>query len=369
MFRLSLSALASAMAGSGQVSCAALSGVTTTTGNARSMTFSSPVNHTATHEANDAECIRARQSHEAFMKFLASSGAVLEGVAVCPSAEQCRGLVATRPFREGTTVLSVPMSTLSITADRLLNTDFIQSLHPPARDDVRRLLTTRGFKDPVLCDQVHLALLLAGERINSNSPFAPYFDVLPHPAINDGAVIQRYKDVLDPTQLLEWDDHQRDWVTVLRELSERWGTAGPPLEVCYWAWRIVLSRMHMLPDRGLAPGDMGSKLHYSALATYGRAERQTRILKRLRATIGAVFGSDSAAEDYRLVPTLLPLLDMTNHLPSSNVSVEVQPRGDRGSCGELQALREIQAGEQIGLCFNRTHGISFTLYRFGFLPL
>ncbi|CAJ16428.1 uncharacterized protein TEOVI_000271600 [Trypanosoma equiperdum] len=354
MFRLSFAAFTSVAAGSRSVGC--------------STTFSTTTSAAAS-SSSSAAAATGKEAYEALMKFLTSSGATFEGVAVRPSAEQCRGLIATQTFREGTTILSVPMTTLSITADRLLNTDFIRSLNPPTRDDVRRLLMARGVNDPVLCDQVHLALLVAGERINVHSPFAPYFDVLPYPAIDDTAVIQRYKDVLDPTQLLEWDDHQRDWVTVLRALTDQWGNAGPPVEVCYWAWRTVLSRMHMLPDRGLAPADVGSSLHYSALATYGRAERQTRIMKRLRATIGAVFGSDGVAEDYRLVPTLLPLLDMVDHLPSSNVSVEVQPRGDRGSCGELQALREIQAGEHIGFSFNRSQGIPFTLYRFGFLPL
>ncbi|KEG09622.1 hypothetical protein DQ04_04931030 [Trypanosoma grayi] len=288
---------------------------------------------------------------------------------VRPGAEQSRGLIAARNFREGTTVVSVPLHTFAITADRLLTSEHLRSLNPPTLDDVRRFLTARSVKDPVLWEQVHLALLIAGERLNLDSFFTPYFEVLPHPAVNDEAVMRLHKDVLDPMQLVEWDDHQREWVTVFRTLVQRWGSKSPPVEICYWAWRTVLSRMHMLPDRGLAPAEVGSTLNYFALSTFERAERQTRILKRLRTVIGAVFGNDNAAEEYRLVPTLVPLLDMTNHLSSGNVSVEVQPRPGKGSCAELQAVREIQSGEEIGLCFNRSQGAAFTLYRFGFLPL
>ncbi|CCD20070.1 hypothetical protein, conserved [Trypanosoma vivax Y486] len=241
--------------------------------------------------------------------------------------------------------------------------------NPLSRADVRRTLTTRGIKDIVLCDQVHLALLLAAERLKPPSTYAPYLDALPYPAIDDAAVIWSYKDVMEATQLVEWDDHQREWLTVFRAMIRRWGDASPPLEVCYWAWRTVLARMHMLPDRGLAPADVGSALSYFALSAFGRAERQSRLIKRLRATIGTVFGDDTAAEDYRLVPTLIPPLDMVDHLPSGNVSVEVQPRAGKGSCAELQAVRAIEAGEEIGLCFNKSQGIPFTLYRFGFLPL
>lgn len=315
-------------------------------------------------------CGNEQKTHyDAFMQFILSNKASFDGVCVRPSADHCRGLVATRTFREGTTVLSVPMHALAINAERLLASEHIRSLNPPKYDDVRCLLTARSIKDPVLCEQVHLALLVAGERLNPNSFFAPYFNLMPCPAINDEAVMLLHKDVLDPLQLLEWDDHQREWVTVFRTLARRWGPQGPPVEVCYWAWRLVLSRMHMLPDRGLAPAVRGSTLNYFALSTFARAERQAKLMKRVKAMFGAAFGNDYAAEEYRLVPTLLPLLDMAGHLSCGNVSVEVHPRPAVGSCAELQAVREIQAGEEIGLCFNRSHSPAFTLYRFGFLPV
>ncbi|EAN85583.1 hypothetical protein C3747_133g49 [Trypanosoma cruzi] len=307
--------------------------------------------------------------HETFMRFLTANKAKFDGVDVRPSAEQSRGLIATRKFREGTTVLSVPMHTFAISAERLLEGEHLRSLHPPTLDEVQSFLTACSIKDPVLCEQVFLALLVAGERLDPKSFFTPYFDSLPYPAVNDEAVMSLHKDVLDPMQLVEWDDHQREWITVFRTLARRWGDKAPPVELCYWAWRTVLSRMHLLPDRGLAPAELGSTLNYFALSTFERAERQTRLLKRIRAMVGAVFGNGNAADDYRLVPTLVPLLDMTNHLPSGNVSVEVQPRPEVGSCAELQAVREIQAGEEIGLCFNRSHRPAFTLYRFGFLPI
>ncbi|RNF02020.1 hypothetical protein TraAM80_06635 [Trypanosoma rangeli] len=318
-------------------------------------------------DVKGSEC--QKHQHEAFMRFLTANKASFDGVDLRPSVEQSRGLFATRKFREGTTVLSVPMHTFAINAERLLAGERLRALHPPSLEDVQRLLTARSIKDPVLCEQVHLALLVAGERMDPSSFFTPYFDILPCPAVNDEAVMRLHKDVLDPMQLVEWDDHQREWVSVFRTLARRWGDKSPPVEVCYWAWRTVLSRMHLLPDHGLAPAEVGSTLNYFALSTFERAERQTRWRKRIRAAIGAVLGDPNAAEDYRLVPALVPLLDMTNHLSSGNVSVEVQPRPVVGSCAELQAVRVIEAGEEIGLCFNRSHRAPFTLYRFGFLPV
>jgi hypothetical protein len=317
-----------------------------------------------------------------FDHFLRSNGIRLEeqGVQLQLKDSDCRGMIATRPFREGVTVCSIPMKTFTLSSEKLMTqSSFLQTLKPPSFEEVRREMSHHSVRDPVLHQQMHLALLVAGERMNPNSPFQPYFDLLPHPAVDDGAVIGLHKDVLNPMQLLEWDDHQRLFVSVCRALCLRWQKAGshpPPPEVVYWAFRTVLSRMHLLPDRGLQLGDEencggGKKpLNYSALFTLRQIGTQESLVKRLQSTFKAMMTSDSlGAEDYRLMPTLVPVVDMASHLASGNVSVEVQPRPKVGSCVELQAVSAIKEGEAIGLCMNRSQSIAFTLYRFGFLPI
>lgn len=304
-----------------------------------------------------------------FCTFMKGSRASLDGVAVRPREGDCRGLYATSIFGEGTTVLSVPLHNLGISADRLLQSSAqLQSLKPPSLDEVRHLMSARSIQDTVLYEQVYLALLLAAEHMQANSTLNTYLNILPHPAINDAAVIAANKRSVDPMALLEWDGYQKELLAVLHIVLRRWGPRAPPVEVAYWALRTVLSRMHMLPVHGVAPEDVGSSLNYTALSTVDRADRQRKWRRRVRAVWGALRGQLSAGEDYRLVPTLVPLLDMAGHLPSGNVRVEVTTRSGIGSCVELRALRKIQSGEEIGLRFNSSQSPAFLLFRFGFIP-
>lgn len=59
-------------------------------------------------------------------------------------------------------------------------------------------MSANSIHDPMLYEQVHLSLLLAGERMNTQSRFHAYFDILPHPAIPDTDVIIQYKNIIDP---------------------------------------------------------------------------------------------------------------------------------------------------------------------------
>jgi hypothetical protein len=343
-----------------------------------------------------------------FEKWLATSGIRLEeqGVALALDATGARGLVATKPFREGVTVLSVPMSRFAMSASSLLeNSATIQQRLTvlPTFDDVRKEMTVFSVRDPVLHQQMYLAVLLAAERYEaamtaasstSAQLFGAYFDVLPHPAVNDTGVIALHKDVLDPMQLMEWDDHQRVFLTVCRHLHEIWVSRSsasqnksstspvPPVEVLYWAFRTVLSRMHLLPDRGLsAPSSTVTAtnrkltLNYESYAALKAVAEQESFIRRSAKKLKNLFSTRTDSEvglgssEFRLVPTLVPLIDMCGHVSSSNVSVEVQPRPEVGSCVELQAVSGIAKGETIGLTLNRSQSIAFTLYRFGFLPV
>ncbi|KAG5502708.1 hypothetical protein JIQ42_05777 [Leishmania sp. Namibia] len=306
----------------------------------------------------------------ALCKQMHAAGAELSCVAVDPNEEQCRGIVATCAIREGTTVLSVPLQRCGISSEQLNGNAFVKAMKPPSLDVVRHLMNARSIRDPVMHEQLYLALLVAADRMNPASPRSNYYDLLPHPAIDDAAVIQRHKDVLDPLLLVEWDDYQKEMLSILHQLLRRWNSPlTPPVQVAYWAMRTVLSRMHMLPKAGLAPQQMGSTLSYTALSTVDQANLQTRWRRRFKSMLSSLTGNPADAEEYHLVPTLVPLLDMTPHIPSSNVQVEVNTRDSSvGGCAELRAVRDIDAGETIGLRFNASQGAAFLLFRFGFIP-
>jgi len=332
-------------------------------------------------------------SFEQWIKTSSSNGINLEaqGVKLVPKSSDSRGMVALRNFREGTTVLSIPME-YALNAQNLSRIQHErQQQHKkaaavapaPSYEEVKRVMMSASVRDPVLHQQMYLAVLLAAERVAEDSPFSAYFNVLPHPAVNDREVMQLHKDVLDPLQLIEWDDHQRVFVTACRRLHERWTAAAaasggqqtvPPLEVLYWAFRTVLSRMHLLPDRGLVPSMNGSKLNYSAYSTLRQVDQHESLTKRVMSSLRGILPSSRSEPvsgggvEFRLVPTLVPVLDMAGHVSSTNVSVEVQPR-EAGSCVELQAVTAIAAGEAIGMCVNRSQSVAFTLFRFGFLPV
>ncbi|KPI88178.1 hypothetical protein ABL78_2755 [Leptomonas seymouri] len=325
---------------------------------------------TVTSSGGEASLASFTSRIETFCKQAQSVGAVFDCVVVRPDEGDCRGLVAKCPVREGTTVLSVPLRHLAISSEKIMEENaFVRDLRPPNLDEVRLLMSSRSIQDPVMYEQVYLALLIAADRLNPASPNNDYYNLLPHPAIDDEAVIQRHKDALDPLLLVEWDDYQREMLAVLHRLLRRWGTQAPPIQVAYWALRTVFSRMHMLPKAGQAPQDTGSTLSYTALSTVDRAELQTKWWRRFRSVLSSLMGNPAAAEKYHLVPTLVPLLDMTPHISSSNVQVEVNTRdANVGSCAELRAVRDIEAGETIGLRFNASQAPAFLLFRFGFIP-
>lgn len=292
-----------------------------------------------------------------------------------------RGLYAKKRIMPGETLVSLPMFNLALNTTSLLQySPAVQKAEPPQLDAIKRNLMVRGVRDPVLFQLMHLSLLVTAERNDPNSFFAPYFDVLPYPAVDDKLVMTTYKNVLDAPAILEWGEQRQEFGILCKKLADTWGDKCPHPVLLDWAWRTTLGRQHMLPDRGLTPS---STLHYSALHAYKSADSVgvTAVLRRAKRLftnrlpmavrqmtgVGSLSADDE--EEYRLVPTLVPVLDQLGHIASSNVSVEVVPRGESGSCAELHALTEIQPGEEVGICFSRAHSVAFTLYRFGFLPM
>lgn len=294
-----------------------------------------------------------------------------------------RGLYAKKRIISGEIIVSVPMHNLAVSGTSLITySPTVKRLEPPQLDSIKRAMLVRGIKDPVLYNLMQLALCVAAERSNPDSFFSPYFDVLPHPAISDASVMAMYKSVLDAPDILEWGEQRKEFGIVCKKLCDTWAKDKcPPPVLVDWAWRTVLARQHMLPDRGLTPQSVGSStLNYNAYNTYntletmswkGKAKSLVRKFTGLLPESLQLFpaGSEADADQYRLMPTLMPILDQVGHLPQSNCAVEVTPRDANGSCAELQAIRDIQPGEQIGLSFSRAHSAAFTLYRFGFLPV
>ena len=300
-----------------------------------------------------------------------------------------RGLYAKKRILSGEIVVSVPMHNLAASASSLLTySPTVKAAEPPQLDAVKRAMLVRGMRDPVLFTLMQTALCVAAERSNPDSFFTPYFDALPHPAIADAEVMSLYKDVLAAPDILEWGEQRQEFGIVCRRMHEAWQKQRPercpPPVILDWAWRTVLARQHMLPDRGLTPQSVSdSTLNYNAYNTLTTLDGMTlkgkfkKMVRRVTARLpealrmgpadDSAVGGDGSA--YRLMPTLMPVLDQLGHLPNSNVAVEVCPRDDNGSCAELQAIRDIQPGEEIGLSFSRAHSAAFTLYRFGFLPV
>lgn len=171
-----------------------------------------------------------------------------------------RGLIATRPLRRGAVAVSLPINPstlLSIksltqctrqrssvgstdhhagatksvkTGDEevlrdLMGADSDRYLPPFTVEGLQNFLASRGIFDTAITMQVYFALLLAAERMNEQSTFRRYLDLLPHPAVDDAEVMKLHAGVLDPTQLLEWDSHQREFLSVATILQREWVSA------------------------------------------------------------------------------------------------------------------------------------------------
>lgn len=278
-----------------------------------------------------------------------------------------RGVFATAAHRRGTTVVSVPLRTaLSAATAAALPT--VQRAKIPPYAAVRDVLLNASVSDTAVALQVHLALALAVERASGPaSRFAPYFDVLPHPAVDEAAVAALHEGVLSEEDKEEYADHVRFFHGVLGRIADRWPAGGqrPPDPVLDWAWRTVLQRQHLLPEHGAPPTAFRRLGFVSWFLLRGDRSFAARMWDRLLRR-----GDDSGGSgDRRLVPTLVPVVDAMAHGPSGNATVEVAQRGSHGVCAEIQLLADVAKGEELVITFSRAHSLPMTLYRFGFVPL
>ena len=397
------------------------------------------VNSDAGAKSNDdgAAAAEALQARLRFERWLVSMHpTALDHVAInfsCVSGRSAklrRGLVAKHDIQPKTVVASIPMYSLTLSAQSLASSlerhslarqptntspstkkddltttaetqarpadshqdareNFKWCLPPFDKEAMKRFTSSRGIADPGVYPQIYLAMLLAAERIQVDSPVAPYLDVLPHPAIDDEAVMRLHKDMLDPTQLLEWDSHQHEFTSMARLLHRDWrhllkhsahpppeqylDMLVPPAQVLYWAIRTVFSRHVQMPVDGVTPQDAGSKLD---MLTFDSVKERltdtspyTRLKTRIKQLLLPQTEQSVAFNKFQLEPMLVPLVDLVGHLAPANVAIDVRTRRGLGPCVELTAVDRIREGGEIGGPFNSCHSVAFTLYRFGFLPL
>lgn len=337
-----------------------------------------------------------------------------------------RGLFATRSFREGEPILSVPMS-LTLSREHIFASYPSLKDECLSRDSILVICSSHGVKDPLVVDFLQLAMLLTALRLFISqtgelrvkellteaakmrnkgtsgqeqdleassilipqSPWESYFLMLPRCAIDDDEVIRKYKDILNPHSLVEWGQTRIIYTAMCNEVHKQWtqklctrhaaSTLGNifstflvPQSLLWWSFRTILARQIMLPVRGLSSTAVGSSLHYSALATFVQSVASDRFLPYpLRRMKKALFPGKTGADfdDFTLMPTLVPLIDCIGHLTSSNVSVEVVERPVVGPCCEVQAITSIAQSEELGMKFGSAQSPAFTLFRQGFLPI
>ncbi|KAH9600915.1 SET domain [Trypanosoma melophagium] len=174
----------------------------------------------------------------------------------------------------------------------------------------------------------------------------------------------------------------------------------PCIEDLNWAFRVVLSRQHHLPVRQRTD-------YFDSICTEDKRMQKvediwTRLVSKLHWTFmdrvfGAVDHKRLHVNDFNphIIPTILPVIDMLQHPPGgvANTAITVEnlsansvatntvrqhdnhlkhngmESSDGIPCAVVRALCEVETGDELTLLFSRCYSLSYTLYRFGFLPL
>ncbi|CCD16281.1 unnamed protein product [Trypanosoma congolense IL3000] len=174
--------------------------------------------------------------------------------------------------------------------------------------------------------------------------------------------------------------------------SSQLGRLPPPtMDDLTWALRIVLSRQRLLPLRQ-------HLRHTEGVCTEEKLQQRQGPWARLLSTLhlglmDKVFGVVDHARlnannfDPRTIAAIVPVVDMLQHPPGgvANTVCCIEPiqsldndvgdhlkGGDAGSstmCAVLRAKDFVDEGDELTLLYPRCYSLSYTLYRFGFLPL
>lgn len=326
----------------------------------------------AQQRAASASGLIDKARSDRFEAWCKSRGIQHDGVSLNINEESGRGMKAIRKFYTGQAVVRVPLRTATLSEETLMPegrwaSPALAAANVPSLEKVKSVMLLHGCHDPVMYRHCRLALAVAVERMNAESEFAPYFDTLPHPAIDDEVVMLLHKDSLNLGQKIEWQDYLNEFHLMTKELCARW-PQHPPEAVILWAWRTVLARNNPFPNRKFDEHISKGQLHFRSVFELHLA---TSWLKKLKAKY---VDGEKEIVAYDMVPTLTPVVDLVSHVASGNVSIDMRAEtsekdGSQVPFIELRATTTIQPGEKIGYRFARTHSAPFTLFRFGFLPL
>ncbi|EKF38138.1 hypothetical protein MOQ_001656 [Trypanosoma cruzi marinkellei] len=280
---------------------------------------------------------------------------------------------------------------------------------------------------PLFVDQVYCALFLACERAEGPcSPLYPYLRLIS--PFDDDFIRELHHGVLDPATHLEYSDHCGRFSHWLRQIHQKWleayeiaqmiesscpsshdATASSPhecredlkafsqdgngqyrqpppsMEDLTWAFRFVLSRQRLFPIRkNVEPFE---RICTERKRMQVEEDAWTRLVSSVQWTfLDRVFGvidhKRAAVNEFdpHTIASVVPVLDMLQHPPggvaNTAMTVEFPPavehEGTAGCgirCAVIRALEDIEEGDELTALLPKCYSLSYTLYRFGFLPL
>ncbi|KAF8293724.1 hypothetical protein TcYC6_0106900 [Trypanosoma cruzi] len=280
---------------------------------------------------------------------------------------------------------------------------------------------------PLFVDQVHCALFLACERAEGPcSPLYPYLRLIS--PFDDDFIRELHHGVLDPATHLEYSDHCGRFSHWLRQIHQKWlkeyeiaqmieascpsfpdSTASgsheyredlkafshdgngqyrqppPSMEDLTWAFRFVLSRQRFFPIRkNVEPFE---RICTERKRMQLEEDAWTRLVSSVRWTLldrvfGVVDHKRAAVNEFdpHTIASVVPVLDMLQHPPggvaNTEMTVEFPSAAEREGtagrgirCAVIRAVEDIEEGDELTALLPKCYSLSYTLYRFGFLPL
>lgn len=321
-----------------------------------------------------------------------------------------RGVHAQRSFLAGETILEIPIEAdpsneagygVMINSERLrlcsraANVASERSGSPsadvPTYETVRDIVNhQRNMFDreyhPMFIDQIHASLYIALERsIHERSPIYPYLNLFPEESvIDDDFVVEVHRGVADTMAIYEYKaliDRARG---MLVDIQRKWEGA-PPLLDMMWAYRFVISRQRMLThtrqDCDHLIGESSNKERFRNSDIFTNAIRAGHkfFLKNI---VRAYDEQQDKINDFnpRTSACLVPIIDMIGNDPagiSANVRIDTAGHDAENTrldapiatSIKITALEDIPEGRVLQLLYPRCYSVSYTLFRFGYLPL
>ena len=339
-----------------------------------------------------------------------------------------RGVYAKRHFVPGDVVLEVPIDADPgnvasygglLTSERMRRCSRVagrDDVKMPTFEQVYAAVNPPGqneFTDEyhaLFVDQIYMAIYMAVEKAALDaSPLYPYLSLFPDPFFNDeGTVDEVHKEVVKPGVRLDFKAQIKTHRFTMHRVQQSWPAGGvaPSIADMIWGLRLVMSRQMLLPC---------VRHHVESLLPFAvQAEEEATadiLTKAIRAghrfllfnILGALDVPRETGNDFdvRAAPCVVPLLDMIGHDPAgiaANIEMHMAgelgedfgPAGNgRGSNDDgstsssggrqdnrrlarsivVRATEEIFPGQPLRRLFPRGYSLSYTMFRYGFLPL